>query len=123
MRKRGVCLIIIMILIGGTVGVSAADGSWAAGNMPACCKKAKATGTAPEVSMARICCKLNCSEPGSSGSNGASNLSRNQGTTSTTAIVPVATNFSRAALRSLQSQLSQSRNSNPKYIKHLALLI
>ncbi|HET6976052.1 MAG TPA: hypothetical protein VFI24_07005 [Pyrinomonadaceae bacterium] len=123
MRKRVICLLIVIILAGGTVGASAADGSWAEGNMPACCKKAKSTGKAPEVSMARLCCKLNCSEPNTGGSSSVTNFLRNQGTTSIITIVPSPTPFSPLAFRDLDAHLNHSRESNPKYIQHLALLI
>ena len=123
MLKRAVSFTFILVLLGGAVGASAADGSWAERNMPLCCKKARSTANAPEVSMARLCCKLNCSEPGSGGSSNTSNLSRNQGTTSATAIIPTSTNFSSFAIRNLHTQLNHSHDSNPKYIQHLALLI
>ena len=123
MLKRALSLVVIIVLVSGVVGASADEGSWAEGNMPLCCKKARSTGDAPEVSMARLCCKLNCSEPGNGGSSNASNLSRNQGTTAATAIIPTPTHFSKLAIRNLHAQLKHSHRSNPKYIQHLALLI
>ena len=121
MLIRGLSLAIIIALVGVVAGASANDGSWVEGNMPLCCKKARSATKAPEVSMARLCCKLNCSEPGSGGSSNASNLSRNQGTTLATAIIPTATQFSRFAFRNLPTQVNHSHD--PKYIQHLALLI
>jgi hypothetical protein len=123
MLKRALSLAAIIALLGGAVGASAVDGSWVEGNMPLCCKKARAVAKAPEVSMARLCCKLNCSEPGSGGSSNASSLSRNQGMNSATAIIPTPAQFSRFAFRNHDSQVNHSHNSNPKYIQHLALLI
>lgn len=123
MLKRALSFTIIIVLLGGVVGASADDGSRAEGNMPLCCKRARSTDNAPQVSMARLCCKLNCSEPGSGGSSTASNLSRNQGTTSAIAIIPIPTQFSRFAVRNLYAQANSSHDSNPKYIQHLALLI
>ena len=121
MRKRALCLIIVTALLSGAVGVGAHDDSWAA-NMPLCCKTARSNDDAPQVSMARLCCKLNCSEPGSGGSSNASNLSRNQGSTSPSAIIPTPTHFSRFAVSSLTAA-TNSHQSKPKYIQHLALLI
>ena len=123
MIKRALSLAAIIALLGGAVGASAADGSWVERNMPLCCKKARSAANAPEVSMARLCCKLNCSEPGSGGSSTASSLSRNQGTNSATAIIPTPTQFSRFAIRDHYPHTNDSHESNPKYIQHLALLI
>jgi hypothetical protein len=123
MLKRVLSLAAIIALLGGAVGVSADDGSWVEGNMPLCCKKARSVANAPEVSIARLCCKLNCSEPGSGGSSTASSLSRNQGMNSATAIIPAPTRFSRFAVRNHDPQTNHSHKSNPKYIQHLALLI
>lgn len=123
MLKRALSLAILIALVGGAVGASAADGSWVEGNMPVCCKKARSVANASEVSMARLCCKLNCSEPGSGGSSNASSLSRNRGTNSATAIIPTPAQFSGFAIRDHYPQANHSHNSNPKYIQHLALLI
>jgi hypothetical protein len=121
MLKRALSLAILIALVGGAIGVRADDGSWIEGNMPLCCKKARSAANAPEVSMARLCCKLNCSEPGSNGSTTASNLSRNQG--SGTASIPIPTHFSNLEIRNLYTHVNDSHDSRPKYIQHLALLI
>ena len=123
MLKRVLSFIIIVTLLSGAVGASAADGYRAEGNMPLCCKKAQSNGNAPHVSMARLCCKLNCSEPGNGGLSNASNLTRNQGATSATAIIPAPTQFAKFANRSLHARITHSHAANPKYIQHLALLI
>jgi hypothetical protein len=122
MLKRALSLAAIIALLGGAAGATADDGSWVQANMPLCCKKARSVANAPEVSMARLCCKLNCSEPGS-GSSNASSLSRSQGANSATAIIPTPAHFSRFAIRNLYAQANHSHDSNPKYIQHLALLI
>ena len=123
MLKRALSLAVIIAMAGAAVGVSADDGSWAEGNMPLCCKKARSTAHAPEVSMARLCCKLNCSEPGSGGSSTASNFSRDQGASLGAAIVPTPMHLSKFALRNVYTRINHSHDSNPKYIQHLALLI
>jgi len=122
MLKRALSFLVIIASTSGAIGVSAQDGSWATANMPICCKTARLMRDMPEVSMARLCCKLNCSEPGS-GAITASNSSRTQGITLATAIIPTPTNFSSFAIRNLQAQANHSHDSNPKYIQHLALLI
>ena len=123
MLKRALSLAAIIALLGGAVGASADDGSGVGRNMSLCCKKARSVANAPEVSMARLCCKLNCSEPGSGGLSTASSLSRNQGTNSATAIIPTPTRFSGYAVRNHDPQANHSHKFNPKYIQHLALLI
>ena len=123
MRKRVLSLTIIITLLGGAFSVSAADATSANGNMPVCCKRARSAGVAAEVSVARLCCKLNCSEPGSGGSTNASNFSSNQGTISATAIIPTPSHLSQIARRNLHARVDYSHASSPRYIQHLALLI
>ena len=121
MKKRAQCLIMIIALLSGALGVSAHEDS--AANMPPCCKTARSNNDAPQVSMARLCCKLNCSEPGSGGSSNASNLSRSQGTSQATAIIPSPTQLSSFVFPSFRESTNHSHKFKPKYIQHLALLI
>ena len=73
--------------------------------------------------MARLCCNLNCSEPGSTGNSSSSSFSAQQGTVTNTPVAVSAAQFHfRIALRR-QSQQIYLPDSSPKYIKHLALLI
>jgi hypothetical protein len=123
MLKRAFSFSIIVAVLGGTVGASAHDESWAAASMPLCCKTARSNDGAARVSMARLCCKLNCSEPGSGGSTSGSNLSRNQNTNSATALILTPSQFSTFSIRDRAAQTNHPHNSNPKYIQHLALLI
>src|SRR2546422_11676506 len=89
MRKWLTAFALIAAMLGGAVGAGAHEGEGSMANMPDCCKKAQSSSSAPVVSMARLCCKLNCSEPGSGGS--SSNISFQQGTTPNTAIIPSVT--------------------------------
>jgi hypothetical protein len=111
-------------MLGGAIGVGAheGEGSCPMTNMPDCCKKAHSAGNSSEVSMARLCCNLNCSEPGSGGSS-SSSFSNQQPLTPQGAVLPIALSF--RTIRSLgrYSQASHPNDSNPKYIQHLALLI
>jgi len=89
-----------------------------------CCQKAvQAESRATEVSLARLCCALNCSQTGTSGST-ATQLPR----TSTIQAValhpasgqsPMITPF----VSSSNWTNSPPQLSNPAYIRHLALLI
>src|SRR5205809_8094816 len=87
-----------------------------------CCKKAaQAESLTPEVSTARLCCALNCSQSGTAGSNG-SQLPRPS--TQVIAIHPSAAQpFVRTTHLSIRSSWADSPPpySNPAYIRHLAL--
>jgi len=89
-----------------------------------CCKKAaQAEKLTPEVSTARLCCALNCSQSGTTGPSG-SRLPRPSSQA-------VAIDFSSAQPPVSSLHLSRSSTwadhpppySNPAYIRHLALLI
>jgi hypothetical protein len=90
-----------------------------------CCKKAaQAESLTPEVSTARLCCALNCSQSGTTGSN-ETRLPR----PSVSQAIPIHP----ASVQPLVSSLHLSNRSswedspppysNPAYIRHLALLI
>jgi hypothetical protein len=116
-------LTLIAAMLGGAVGVGAheGEGSCPMTNMPDCCKKAHSSGNSSEVSMARLCCNLNCSEPGSGGTNTSSSFSAQPGVTPVAAVMPNPAPFSEPFRRDAQSP--HKNHSSPKYIQHLALLI
>lgn len=123
MRQWFTAFILVTALLAGAAGVSAheGEGSCPMTNMPDCCKKAQSARNTPEVSMARLCCNLNCSEPGSSGSS-ASSFSPQPGVALNVMLMPQAISFDGIALTHYR-QNSHKQDSNPKYIQHLALLI
>ena len=123
MRKWLTSLILIVAMLCCAVGVGAhqQEGSCPMSNLPNCCKKAQSTNISPEVSMARLCCNLNCSEPGSGGSSSASNFSPQSSVALTTVIMPKVVRIDELFGRT--PQLIHPTNRNPKYIQHLALLI
>jgi hypothetical protein len=123
MRQWLTAFTLVAAMLGGAVGVGAHEGESQMTNMPDCCKKAQSASNTPQASMARLCCNLNCSEPGSNGSSTFSNFSPQQGVTPNSAIVPTATPFSNVAPRGRYSHSSHAHDSSPKYIQHLALLI
>jgi hypothetical protein len=123
MRKWFTGLTLVAAMLGGAVGVGAHEGEGSMANMPDCCKKAQSTSNTPQVSMARLCCNLNCSEPGSGGSSSSSSFSPQQGMTPNGSVAPNGAPFSNVALLGRYSQTSHPNDSNPKYIQHLALLI
>src|SRR6202171_4373097 len=90
-----------------------------------CCKKAaQAEARTTEVSSARLCCVVNCSQTGTTGSSG-SQLPR-PSTSQPIAFHPSSTHPSLDA-SILSARLSWADSpppySNPAYIRHLALLI
>ena len=90
-----------------------------------CCEKAaQSESLTPEVSTARLCCALNCSQSGTTGSTG-SQVPR-PSASQAIAIHPASV---QAVVGSLYLSLPSSwadsppLYSNPAYIRHLALLI
>jgi hypothetical protein len=125
MRKWFTALTLMAAMLGDAIGLGAheQEGSCPMTNLPDCCKKAKSASNSPEVSMARLCCNLNCSEPGSSGSSTSSTVSPQQGTAPNAATIPNATPFNGFVLSGRYAPTFSHHDSNPKYIQHLALLI
>jgi hypothetical protein len=103
------------------VGAHQQEGSCPMSNLPDCCKKARSH--APEASMARLCCNLNCSEPGSTGDSSSSSFSAQQGTAPSIPIALNAAQFDFRIVLPRQPQQIHPPESHPKYIKNLALLI
>ncbi|HXD34905.1 MAG TPA: hypothetical protein VN643_27540 [Pyrinomonadaceae bacterium] len=124
MKTRFLGLLLISTLLCGIVGVAAHGGDQRCpmANMD-CCKKAQSSDASPEASMARLCCNLNCSEPGSSGANNASSFSNQPGLGSTEAAVPSENLCNRLQVSAKIWQPDNLHHQAPKYIQHLALLI
>jgi hypothetical protein len=124
MRTWFTAFILMAALLGGAVGVGAhqVEGSSPSANMPDCCKTAQSAGNTPEVSIARLCCNLNCSEPGSSGSNTSSSFSPQPGIALNSAGLPSAL-YNGIAPWSCCTNSTLPRDSSPKHIQHLALLM
>jgi hypothetical protein len=123
MRKWLTAFLLVVSILGGAIGVGAHEGEGSMAGMPDCCKKAQSTSGSPQVSMARLCCNLNCSEPGSSGSSSSSSLSTQQTVTPQSAVLLSAPAFGNIRSLGRYSQAPRPNDSNPKYIQHLALLI
>lgn len=88
-----------------------------------CCAKAQAQSEAPAASVARLCCALNCSQPGST--NAPANVLRLSPLRAI--VLHPATIQPPAAIVNprFDSDWTQvhPQNSKPTYIRHLALLI
>src|ERR1041385_7746504 len=113
------CLVVAML--SSAVGVSARyrEGSCLTSNLPDCCKKARSN--VPEASIAKLCCNLNCSEPGTAGS--SSSFSTQQSTAPNATLTVNAAQFHSKIVFTRHLQPFNLHDSNPRYIKHLALLI
>lgn len=125
MRKWLTTFILVATTLGGAGGVGAHEneGSCPMTNMPDCCKKSHSVGNSSEVTVARLCCNLNCSEPGSSGTNTSSSFLPQPGVTPNSAVMPGVAPFNGSKLSGHYAQLTHPKDSSPKYIQHLALLI
>jgi hypothetical protein len=125
MRNWFTASILVTAMLGGAVGVGAheGEGSCPMANLPDCCKTAQSVGNTPKVSMARLCCNLNCSEPGSGGSNTSSGFSTQPGIALNSVVMPSIAPYNGIALSSRYTNSTLPLDSNPKYIQHLALLI
>ena len=124
MKRLTSAILVVAILSGATgAGVHAGESSSAMANLPECCKKAKSVSDTPQVAMARLCCNLNCSETGSTNSNGSSSVSLQLNITPQPIRLTQAKPFSDLVLTRWLIQSSGSHDSKPKYIQHLALLI
>jgi hypothetical protein len=125
MRKWLTGFILMAAMLGGAVGVGAneGEGNCPMTNMPDCCKKAHSAGNSREISIARLCCNLNCSEPGSSGTNTSSSFSPQPSVAPNAALMPVVSPLNGSTLSGCYAQSHHLNDSSPKYIQHLALLI
>lgn len=89
-----------------------------------CCQTAGSQSTVPTVSAARLCCALNCTEPGTTAPSGASSVSGSQFINVNAKIIPpraIAAACATPAAPSLIERHLQA--AHPVYIRHLALLI
>lgn len=67
MRKRLTALFLLLLMTGGVlagVPMHSGEKDCPMAGMMDCCAKARMTGNGPEVRAARLCCALNCTEPG-----------------------------------------------------------
>lgn len=88
-----------------------------------CCAKARMKADQPEVSAARLCCALNCTEPGTTIPGGSYQASPQLVIALHGALVPPPASLSGQAPPRAYSPPGLTRHSHPAYIRHLALLI
>lgn len=113
--------VVLILAVGGSVVVGMPMHSGGESDMMDCCKAALERNDSPRVAAARLCCAMNCNEPGSTNGN-ASQSFRLQGVEPASVFVasPQATNYkSFCPAYSIATSIS----SKPAYILNLALLI
>ena len=127
MRKRVTTLFLIAaVAVGALTGVHAHAGEHdcpMAGMGADCCATAREDGGEPQVSAARLCCALNCTEPGTTGPAGAFELPATAVLALYSWAVPPAAAASWQPLPRSRRASESPPDSHPAYIRHLALLI
>jgi hypothetical protein len=88
-----------------------------------CCKAALLDGQTLRASVARLCCALNCSKEGTLPTNGVKFSPQLQLTISTYPEIPQALLATQALSRRFGPSHGPPTDSNPAYIRNLALLI
>jgi hypothetical protein len=127
MRKRFTSFVLIAALLGGAlagVHAHAAGHKCPMRGMEDCCATAHEQGGGPEVSAARLCCLLNCTESGTTGPTEFFKILPLTGMAlyAGGALPAVAATSQQPYPRS-RSDSESPPNSHPAYIRHLALLI
>ena len=126
MKKWLTSVFLLAVVLGGTttgMPQHAGEKGCPLASVMDCCAAARMKGDKPETQAARICCALNCSEPGTTRPSSSFKVSP-QPVVKFDAI-PVARlspDHGRELTRSF-SPPGYRRNLDPAYIRHLALLI
>src|SRR5713226_5765675 len=126
MRTRLISLVILLVVAGSAVAGAPLHSNeqscsmgGAMGEMD-CCKAALSRSNTPQVANARLCCSLNCSQNGTTPSNGVRVQPKMQSSLSAhlagaQAILPL------PLLRHSSHSHGPPTDSHPAYIRHLAL--
>jgi hypothetical protein len=126
MRKRLTALFLLLLMTGSTMaGVPMHTGErecHMAGMMD-CCAKARMKSDKPGVRAARLCCALNCTEPGTPPPPGSFKISTQLAVVLSSVLVLNSTSLQGPGPAQASSPPGYRQNLNPAYIRHLALLI
>jgi hypothetical protein len=126
MRKRLTALFLLLLMTGSTLaGVPMHSGERECHmvGMMDCCAKARMKSDRPEVKAARLCCTLNCTEPGTTPPPGSFKISPQLAAVLDSVLVPRVSSLQNSGPAHSFSPPGYRQNSNPAYIRHLALLI
>jgi hypothetical protein len=122
MTKWFVSLVLVLTLGGGVLAGMPMHSGGSESGMMDCCKKAMEQSNSPHVAAARLCCAMNCNEPGSTAGNTSQNFSRAGLEASSPSVLPFPPVTNYKPLRAHYGSIS-STHSEPTYILNLALLI
>jgi hypothetical protein len=126
MVKWATALILIIVLTGGVLaGVPVHSGEKRCPMMGTddCCETAQSQSATPEVYIARLCCSLNCSVPGTTGPTSATPKPPSAALALQSALVTHAARVATMPGLLANSAPERNQHSPPIYIQHLALLI
>src|ERR1044071_4247010 len=120
MVSRIASLFLVLAVAGNLMAGTPVHSDGTETGMMECCKKALEHDASPRVSAARLCCALNCNEPGSTSSNTSQSFS--QSAPEPTSVI--ALTLPAASIRHLRTPYRQVTlsSSSPTYILNLALL-
>ena len=124
MRQGVIIFLLLAEVLSSAIGAPAhePENSCPIPNLPACCKKAQSRQDSSSASIAKLCCKLNCGESGTTGSSSSTGFSSQPGATVDSGSLPLTTSEMQDFDRRFHTP-RVSLDSHPKYIRHLALLI
>jgi putative alpha-1,2-mannosidase len=126
MAKYCISLALILLFTGSVLAgtpVHSGEQHCAMTGKDDCCAKAQSQDTTPEVFVARLCCSLNCTAPGTTGPNGTTNISPSTALALSSAIMPPSASVETTGFQRAYSFPERNEHSPPIYIQHLALLI
>ena len=123
MVKRIASLLMLIALSGGVLaGVPLHSGERNC-PMPDCCKKAQSGSNTPKASAARLCCALNCAQPGTTTPANAFNFSPSVNVIPHSPVALRPASASGVVFARPNSPPDYRQRYDPAYIRHLALLI
>jgi hypothetical protein len=126
MRKRLTALFFLLLMTGGTLAgapLHSGERECHMTGMMDCCAKARMKGNRPEIRAAQLCCALKCTEPGTTSPAASFKLSPQLAVVLGCVLVPNSTSLQSPGPARPSVPPGYKRNSNPAYIRHLALLI
>jgi hypothetical protein len=88
-----------------------------------CCARARIRSGRPESKAARLCCALNCTEPGTTPPTSSFKLSPQLAIVLNSILVPRISSLQSPEAARSSSPPGYRQNLNPAYVRHLALLI
>jgi hypothetical protein len=126
MQKWLTAFFLLLVMTGGTlagVPMHSGEKECPMGGMMDCCAKARMNSGQPEARAARLCCSLNCNEPGTTTPASSFKISPQLAVVLDSLLVPRISSLQNPGLIRTFSPPGYRQNSNPAYIRYLALLI